>query len=386
MKTSSNRSRSHLGLALSALLTTSAAYAQGTWDGGGITSNFTEAANWVGDVAPTTNGAYIFAGTINLTANNNLTLTAADNQITFDATAGAFTLTGNPIRGGNVTNNSSNLQTISVNLRLNGGRTIAAGTAGVTLTVLPTSTGGGRTITKTGSGNLTISATGTSTNINYSVSAGNLVLNNATGTLTLPGATTLSAAGTELVLAQAGTANVSAVISGAGLVRKTGAGASSLSGANTYTGGTIVQAGVLGLTQSFTMAGTNGFSLTGAASPVQGTDYGSLSFSGTTLTYGGSLDLSFSGTAVSGASYNLFDFTAGSSASSFSSVSIGGSYTASFTNNSGIWSASSGGFDWTFTESTGDLLVTAVPEPSTWAALAGLAGLGFAASRRRRQA
>ena len=389
MKTHPQRNRRHLGLALSALLTSSAALAQGTWDGGGTTNNFSDAANWVGDVAPTTNGLYTFAGTTRLTANNNLTLTGADNTLTFDSTAGAFTITGSAIRMGAVNNNSSNLQTISVNLRLNGGRTINTGSAGVNLTTLITSTGAsGRTATKTGSGDLIISATGTSNLISYSASAGRLVLGNATGTLTLPSTTTTAlASGTSLVFAQAGTAVVDSPVTGAGSVRKTGLGTSTLSGLNTYTGGTVVDAGVLTISNTFTMAGANGFSLAGAASPVAGTDYGSITASAGTFTYGGDLALSFSGTAVDGASYNLFNFTGATVGGSFANVSIGGSYTSSLTNSSGVWTATTGGFNWTFTESTGDLVISsAVPEPSTFAAIVGVLGLSFAASRRRRKA
>jgi len=215
--------------------------AQFTWSGGGSTDNFTDAANWIGGVAPSTNGTFIFAGTSRLTPNNNLTLTGADNTLTFDSTAGAFAVGGGAIRMGSVTNNSSNLQTLNVSLRLNGTRTINTGTAGMSVSVLPLSTGANaRTLTKTGPSDLTLTFASTYALMGYTVSNGRLVINNAAGTFS-QGATTTIAAGTELVLTQPATANFTGGITGAGLVRKTGAGSSTLSGVNTYSGGTLVQ-------------------------------------------------------------------------------------------------------------------------------------------------
>lgn len=355
-----------------------------TWDGGGSTDNFSDGLNWVDDLAATAGGTFTFTGSTRLNPVNDLAFVGGtDTSYLFDASAGAFNITGTNVRSGGVTNNSSNLQTVGVGLRFNGGRTLNTGDAGIRLTAALGSTGGARGITKSGAGDLTLAFTGTVTNINYTISAGRLVTDNDTGTMTHSGTTAL-ATGTTLVLAQAGSVAFGGAISGAGQVVKSGAGSASFTAANTYTGGTVVENGILTISQDFTMAGGNGFSLDGSAAPVQGTDFGSIAFTGTTLTYGGSLAFTFAGTAVNGATYNLFDFGSGGAAGSFSDVSIGGSYVGNFTNNSGVWSASTGGFDWTFTESTGDLVVSAIPEPSTFAALAGLVGLGLAASRRRR--
>jgi len=209
-----------LAVTIPTILIGTVAYGQpATWDGGGTTNDFTDALNWVGDVAPTTNGVYTFAGTVGLTPNNNVTLSGADNTLTFDATAGAFTLTGGAIRIGSVTNSSSNLQTLNVSLSLNGTRTVNVGDAGIRLNTLPLSTGSSaRTMTKTGAGDLTLGFANTYALINYPVSAGRLVVANSSGTFSQGAATTL-AAGTELVLSQAGTGNFTGVISGAGLVQ-----------------------------------------------------------------------------------------------------------------------------------------------------------------------
>ena len=365
----------------------SAAFAaNGTWTGGGTTDNISEAANWSGFVsAQTTSGTWTFAGTTRLTPNNDLAFNSgADTAITFDNTAGAFTIGGTQLRAGGVTNNSSNLQTINLQLRYNGGRTIDTGAAGIKLNGVASSTGGGRTITKNGSGDLTLAYSGSSTNLTFSVSAGRLIATNSSGTLTIASGVSV-ASGTSLVSNQAGSLAVSN-ITGAGQVIKNSLGATTLSGTNTYSGGTIVQSGALTFGSAFTMSGANSLSLTGAATPAAGTDFGQISATTGTFTYGGDLTLSFSGTAVNNASYNLFDFVGATQAGSFNTISIGGSYTASLTNNSGIWSGSNSGMTFTFTESTGDLLVSAVPEPSTFALLGGFAALGCVGLRRRRRA
>ncbi len=358
---------------------------QFTWNGGGTTDSFTDAANWVGGVAPTTNGTFIFAGTSRLTPSNNLTLTGADNTLTFDATAGAFALGGGAIRIGSVTNNSSNLQAVNVSLRLNGTRTINTGTAGMSLSVLPLSTGASaRTMTKTGASDLTLTFANTYNLMNYTVNAGRLVVNNAAGTFS-QGATTTIAAGTELVLAQPATANFTAAITGAGLVRKTGAGSSTLSGPNAYTGGTLVQNGILTYASDFTMSGSNGFTLTNALAPVRGVDYGATTSSAGTLTYGGSLALTLGGLLPASTTYDLFSFSGGSQAGSFSSIAITGSYATTLTNEGGgVWTGSQGDATFTFTESTGDLAVTIVPEPTSCLALASCLGLSGLLMRRRR--
>lgn len=358
--------------------------AQFTWNGGGTTDNFTDAANWAGGTAPTTNGTFIFAGTTRLTPNNNITLTGADNTLTFDATAGAFAVGGGAIRMGSVTNNSTNPQTLNVSLRLNGTRTISTGTPGMTLSVLPLSTGASaRNMNKAGSGDLTLTFASTYALINYNVNAGRLVVTNAAGTFS-QGATTTLTAGTELVLAQPATANFTGAITGAGLVRKTGAGSSTFSGPNTYTGGTLVQNGILSYASDFTMAGGNGFTLTNAAAPVRGVDYGASNVTTGTLTYGGSLALTLGGLLPASTTYDLFSFSGGSQAGSFSSVAITGSYSAPLTNaGGGVWTGSQGDATFTFTESTGDLAVTIVPEPTSCLALAASVGLGVVMLRRR---
>src|SRR5262245_47741534 len=106
------------------LLEVSAAYAGNIWDGTNDTTliptgdpNWTNAANWNGDALPDFS-TLTFAGTTGLANTNNNVGLAVTGPITFDATAGAFVITGNAITFGsttaagsaNITNSSMNLQ------------------------------------------------------------------------------------------------------------------------------------------------------------------------------------------------------------------------------------------------------------------------------------
>jgi autotransporter-associated beta strand protein len=88
------------------------------WTGGGSDGNWTTAANW-GGTAPSPNDPLIFSGNTQLANENDFAAGTQFNGITFSAGAGAFTLSGNAINlGGDIVNNSTNLQTINVNLAL----------------------------------------------------------------------------------------------------------------------------------------------------------------------------------------------------------------------------------------------------------------------------
>jgi autotransporter-associated beta strand protein len=93
--------------------------AQTIWDGGGPDANWSDALNWNNDIAPTYPQALTFDGTANLTTvNDNTGITV--NGITFNPTAGAFFLNNNAITlGGDIVNNSANLQTINLATTLN---------------------------------------------------------------------------------------------------------------------------------------------------------------------------------------------------------------------------------------------------------------------------
>lgn len=124
--------RKNLITVASALLLSQTAFADNTWDGGGTDGNWSTLANWGADTAPNYANALVFAGTNNLTTNNDATASVA--AITFNSGADPFTLNGNSVTlGGNITNNSTNLQTINLPLVLSGNRTIATTSGNITL-------------------------------------------------------------------------------------------------------------------------------------------------------------------------------------------------------------------------------------------------------------
>lgn len=205
------------------------------------------------------------------------------------------------------------------------------------------------------------------------------------GTLQLTAANTYS--GPTLVMAGrllvdgtnsgAGAVNVasSAVLGGSGRI----AGATAVSGM--LTPGTSGSIGVLRFGSTLTNAAGSS-TLFDIGGDLRGTSYDGIDVVGS-LTYGGSLVFGF--TSMASGTFNLFDgFT--SQLGSLDSVTASGAF-GSLTLNplgGGIYEYSQGGTMLTFAQSTGDLVVVSVPEPTAIA----LAGIGIVlASRimRRRQ-
>ncbi len=203
------------------------------WGGGGANNNWSSAANWAS--TPSNGSNLTFAGTTRL-SNTNDSLTSV-GSITFNNTAGAFTLSGNALAiAGGITNNSTSTQTIGINLTLSAAQQFNA--ASGNLAVNGTIATGGNALTVTGSSNTTLAG----------------------------------------------------IVSGTGRLAKSGAGTLTLSANNTYSGGTTVSAGTLvaghvnalgsgGLTINSTattrlQAGLNGpvqlptLSIAGGASPT----------------------------------------------------------------------------------------------------------------------
>lgn len=99
------------------------------------------------------------------------------------------------------------------------------------------------------------------------------------------------------------------------------------------------------------------------------------------LSYGGALTLDIGMVFGTGSyTWNLFDFA--SETGDFATITLADQYSGSLTNGGGgIWGLTSGDNIWQFTESTGVLGLTVVPEPS--AALLGCIGMLFLLRRRR---
>ncbi len=148
------------------------------WNGGSATdSNSLTAANWSTSVAPKVGDTLVFDGTTRLTPNNNLPVDTILGGITFNNTAGAFTLSGNAITlSGNIADNATTTQTISLNMRPDAIRTVSI-VSGGTL-VIGGSITGSNGIIKAGAGTLVLSGSNTFTGGLF-ITGGNVQLNNS---------------------------------------------------------------------------------------------------------------------------------------------------------------------------------------------------------------
>lgn len=212
------------------------------------------------------------------------------------------------------------------------------------------------------SNNMTVASTGATTK--------QLAFANASGTATVAG-TMLLNGNLDVRANVGGNGTISGAISGAGNLSKSGANLITLSGINTYTGNTTVSAGSLTLADNAQLAFNIGAS--GVNNQING--------SGTLLLSGDfSFDLTSAGTTV-GNSWNIVDVaslteTFDSTFNVLSFTRVGGG------SGSGVWETNFGGADYEFNTSTGVLSV--VPEPTTWALLAGSLTALVIFRRRRR--
>jgi autotransporter-associated beta strand protein len=160
---------------------------------------------------------------------------------------------------------------------------------------------------------------------------------------------------------------VSAVISGEGSLTKIGTGTLTFGAANTYTGDTFANFGTLA-TNATGKFGTGNITVANGAKLTLGNnasigDLSTLTFDSTSTA--GSISLNFSGVETLGAVYDSITAT----------YLAGGTYTAAQLNSAFLTSVFTG---------IGSLTVSAIPEPSTYAALFGALALAGAFCKRRR--
>ena len=167
-----------------------------TWDGGSTAnSNLQTAANWAGDVAPTAvagSGTYhdiVLAGSTRVTANNDFGNGSVFNSLAFASNAAAFTLSGNTFWvNGNVTNSSSNTQTISAGMGFGLGDHSITTTANMLISGVIRGAGG---IVKEGTGKLTLSGNNSYSG-NTTINAGNLAISHSNALGDTTGNTTIA--------------------------------------------------------------------------------------------------------------------------------------------------------------------------------------------------
>lgn len=146
---------------VSAIAALPVAAATRSWDGGGVLNfnyNWANSANWTAGVAPVANDSLVFTGNKGAGGNtNNIAAGTQFNGITFNSGAGAFSLDGNAITlGGDITNSSTNSQTITLNLALAGGpRSFNTASGDLFVSGTVSGTAG---LVKTGTGALTLTS------------------------------------------------------------------------------------------------------------------------------------------------------------------------------------------------------------------------------------
>ncbi|HEV2328059.1 MAG TPA: autotransporter-associated beta strand repeat-containing protein, partial [Verrucomicrobiae bacterium] len=282
---------------LSVAATLPAGAANQIWTGGGADNFWETSANWLGGGGISPGDSLFFGGTIrNNTTNNFATGTAFDN-ITFTEPAGPFSLNGNAISlGGNITNNqvvTIELMTLPIAVA---GTPIVDVTSNGVLTIGGIVSGpGGLTKVDGGQLNLTAAntfagplsilggsvAAGADANLGaapVSATPGDIVINggalHATSSFTINAnrgiAVGSASGGSGTIQVDTGsTLTYSGVIAnngGSGGLSKSSFGGLVLSGANTYTGPTVIQNGLL--TLNFGAAAAPGNNIISGSSPL----------------------------------------------------------------------------------------------------------------------
>jgi fibronectin-binding autotransporter adhesin len=362
-----------------------------------------------------TGGTLISAGTLALGSANRLADTGAImvNGGVFDLggfseTVGIVTITSGTITNGTLTGSSYAMQSGSVSASLEGDGDL----------------------TKTGTGTVTLtgdnSYSGTTT-----ISGGVLQVGNGGTSGTLGRFAVINNA--SLIVNRSDAVSIANIISGTGSFTMAGSGTTILTGSNTYTGTTTISAGTLlanntarsalgSSTVTVQSGGTlggngsiagpvtiasggkltpgsggagalslsNGLTLQSGATTTflinSAASFTSINILGNSIAYGGDLEFNILNyTPADGNIFTLFNMTGGATTSgAFSNVRAGG---LNFVGNNGVWTASSGSHAYEFSQATGQLSVTVVPEPSTYALLAlGALALIVACRRSKRGA
>jgi len=357
----------------------------GTTDGtiastSGVTDNGTLAYNWAGN--HTVGYAISGSGAVTKAGAGTTTFTGA-NTYAGDTTVsgGTLALSGSgTLGGGTVTASGGTIDLNGTNIfntlgALTGGGAVNNGTVSNYASDFDVQSGtvgavldGTNGLIKTTGSTVTLNAANTYFGATV-VNGGTLLVN---GSLLNSSAVTVGASGT---LGGSGTIASATVINGT-------LSPGNSPGVMTFGNSLTLNSGSTTLMQVVSGGGTGG------ATAVAGTDFDKVIVSGA-VTFGGTLNIDTTGLTglVSGDSFHLF--SAGSYTTGFTSVVMTGtgSYAIGALGHRGTdWTGSIGsGLSIDFNEANGFLTVTgAIPEPSTYAFFAGLAGLAFVIYRRRR--
>ncbi len=340
-----------------------------TWDGGtsGTGSALNSDANWTGDAVPTTTDEALLDNSIVAALPTQLTTTGA--SLTF----------------GDLIWNSNDSSTITINTATSTSRSITlSGGGGSSAAIAAGGSAGDLLLLGTNATNSTLTFSGNA--------------NTGTGRLSL----VLGASGNFDVVNSAATLNIDVAIDETGGMRsitKAGAGTAIFSGANSYSGGTMVNAGTLLINNSSgsgTGTGSVAVNNSGTVLGGTGTISGAVTINGganvTAATNGtvGALTLS-GGLTLTGASGNLASYLVDLTSGSGDALLITGDLDLSTTFDQIVFQGTTGAASYQLATYTGtltgvfdtvtnlpsgyvlqyntgeiDLVMTAVPEPSTW--------------------
>lgn len=353
----------------------------------GVTTDWQQAMSGTGRLTKAGSGILQFSGSAQRsTFSGGFIADGGVVQWTNSGTPGVstpFGLGSLTLRSGTLRSTGTTSREINTSVVLDGAVTLGSTTAGQTGIITVTNSGS----TTVASNSVVTIVDGGTTAWNQATSgagaltkagSGILIFTGSGGSLTHSGSTVVQA-GTLIMNANLASAGAVSALNGATLF-----GSGTIAGPATVQSGGILSpgsaassAGVLTFGSSLGLSGQTLLEMTGTG---RGNQYDAFTIAGG-LTYGGSLQLQFSGTLPEG-TYNLFSGFS-SQSGSFSTISLTGGYSGSLTNSSGVWTGTFGSQSLTFSNATGDLLI--VPEPTT-GLLTGLACAMAAAtlSRRRR--
>lgn len=298
----------------------------------------------------------------------------------------SFGLGSLTLRSGTLRSTGTSGRSINNSVILDGSVTLGSTTSGFTGNVAVNSSGGSLSTTVLSNSVITIPASGTTswhqatsgTGGVTKAGSGILIFTGSGGNLAHSG-NTVAQGGTLIMNANLASASAVSVLSGASLF-----GSGTIAGAATIQSGGILSPGsaastpgVLTFGSSLGLSGQTLIDITGT---TRGSLYDGLDITGG-LTYGGSLQLQFSGTLPEG-TYDLFRGF-GSQVGTFSSIGLTGGYTGSLSESAGVWTGTFGTQTLTFTTSTGDLVI--VPEPTSALLVSVAAAFGILGTCRRRR-
>ncbi|HSI10373.1 MAG: beta strand repeat-containing protein [Rariglobus sp.] len=395
-----------------------------------ISSNISLQASQTWTADTTLSGAF-FLVSGNVTGTGNLTLTQNGNR--------AFTISGNLNHTGTLTSAGFNAAGMTVSGNIGSNVTDVRATSAAVLTLSGTNTYSGNTligasnvaaVVRAGSNSALSSATTVILSAGGTTGTASLDLGNGANSYSVTAAG-LSTSGTRLAFntvtngsTGTGTATLTINSDGAtapadsvfgGIIQdgatakvaltKAGGQTLTLNGTNTYTGATRVTGGTLALGAAGSISANSALTVdAGATFDAQAlVSYAFSTAATTTLGVGATSAGQIKAAEAVFSSANLaFDFGSASTLLSSYTVLVSTTETGHFAGvtatgtsisgafvdaGSGNWTLTAGGYSITFSESAGTLtsVVSAVPEPSMYALLAGAAGLVLALGARRRK-